>query len=53
MTRCLCLREVGGGVGGLAVPTGTTQLHRGGGATPVGVAPQELWVVVVGGVGVV
>ena len=53
MTQHLHSRKMGGGACGLAVPTGTAQLHHGGGATPIGVAPWGLWVVVVGGVGVV
>ena len=42
-----------GDAGGVAVPTGTTRLDRSGGATPVGVAPRGLGVVVLGGAGVV
>src|ERR1700683_3957975 len=40
VTRRSRSREVGDGAGVVAVPIGTTQLHCGGGATPVGVAPR-------------
>src|ERR1700677_2842860 len=53
VTWCSRSREVGDGNGRVAVPTGTARLDRGGGATPVGVAPWGLGVVVLGGAGVV
>ena len=53
VTRRSHSREVDEGASRVAVPTSTTQLYRGGGATPVGVAPRGLGVVVLGGVGVV